>query len=162
MEEKYNIDIIEDSEIVRSLLSYELSKNPNYNVSAFVSGDDYFSSNPNSDVLILDYHLDSENSKAENGLDIMKKAKKNKTSLPVIFFSGQSKLNVVIQIIKKGATDYLLKDSDTFIEDVLYAINELTSHKRGVVRLDLWKKSLTRTLLAILAIAFCAFTIAWI
>ena len=62
------------------------------------------------DLVVLDYHLDSVNPTAMNGLQVLKKLKLRFPFVPVIFLSGQEKAELAYNTIKYGAWDYILKN----------------------------------------------------
>ena len=64
-------------------------------------------------VILLDYNLDTRNSKALNGIQVLMQLKK-KFKCPVIFLTAQERPDVAANIIKYGAADYVLKDQQSF------------------------------------------------
>ena len=139
--ETYKIDVIEDSEIVGSLLKYELEKDPSYFVEVFLSGEDYLSEARNPDLVILDYFLDSSAKKSMNGIAVLKEIKKIRKKVPIVFFSSQNKLRVVISALKKGATDYVSKDSDNFIDDIVKSVKDIFAQQKGIIKGMAWRKA---------------------
>ena len=65
------------------------------------------------DIIVLDYQLDAENTKALNGLQILMKFKKLYPA-PVIFLTAQEKPEVSANLIKYGAYDYVVKNQQAF------------------------------------------------
>src|SRR5436190_23935051 len=66
------------------------------------------------DIIILDYHLDSINAEAMNGLQVLKKLKDHFPHVPVIFLSSQEKSEVAANTMKYGAYDYIVKNENAF------------------------------------------------
>lgn len=58
------------------------------------------------DVYLIDYALG-----ADNGLELLKEAKKNNISSPFIILTGQKNHNIDMQALELGAYDYLVKDN---------------------------------------------------
>lgn len=57
------------------------------------------------DVAVLDIDYDGD----KNGVDLLKQIKKLKSELPIIMFSSISDISKVVQCIKLGANDYVVK-----------------------------------------------------
>ncbi|MCB9397848.1 MAG: response regulator [Acidobacteria bacterium] len=57
------------------------------------------------DVCLADYHLGSI-----NGVEVLKWFRKNHANLPLIFVSGVIGEDYAVDLVKDGATDYVLKD----------------------------------------------------
>jgi two-component system OmpR family response regulator len=66
------------------------------------------------DVIILDYHLDSIESGAMNGLEVLMKMKERFPKTPVIFLSHQENIEVAANTIRFGAYDYVVKSESAF------------------------------------------------
>ena len=146
MKTKWTIDIVEDNEIVRSLLKYELEKNSMYRVRTYECGEFYMlgKEKEEADILVLDYFLDSQNKTSKDGLAILNELEKQGFAKPVIFFSGQQQLGVVIKALKNGAVDFVSKDSDTFIEDINLAVYQIVRKYRMHKAEILFKRNLIK------------------
>ncbi|REJ82404.1 MAG: response regulator [Bacteroidetes bacterium] len=66
------------------------------------------------DMIVLDYHLDSSDPAAMNGMQVLKKLKTRFPDVPVIFLSGQEKAEVAANTMKYGAYDYVVKNEHAF------------------------------------------------
>ncbi|HNQ61199.1 MAG TPA: response regulator [Bacteroidia bacterium] len=66
------------------------------------------------DLIVLDYHLDSVDPTAMNGMQVLKKIKERFPNVPVIFLSGQEKAEVAANTMKYGAYDYVVKNENAF------------------------------------------------
>jgi DNA-binding NtrC family response regulator len=146
----YKIDIIEDSSIVAQLLKHELEKEPSYSVEVFSNGEDYLLKPRSADLIILDYFLDSDEKEAMNGLAVLKAIRNLKNQVPVVFFSGQNKLRVVIKALKRGATDYVSKDAENFIDDIVSSVKQIKERRNSAKSRLAWKKALKTGLLSAL------------
>lgn len=106
--------IIDDEEMIREMLKDFISeKFPGYEVSVFVTGEaalQHIYVKP--DLIILDYFLNSKDSTAKNGVEILKQIKNVMPDVPVIFLSGQESPVIAVDIIKYGAYDYVIKNEN--------------------------------------------------
>lgn len=106
---KYNLVIIDDHPIVIEGLNILLSKIENINVTAsFNKGNSIFGYNDFSkiDILLLDVFLPDI-----NGIDLCLKLKKAHPKIIILAMSSQSERSIVMQMIKNGASGYLLKSA---------------------------------------------------
>jgi len=149
---KMNIALVDDDEQMREMLSDFLTeKYPESHIETYSNGEDaikHITQEP--DLLILDYHLDSNDPTAMNGLQILKKLKESFQNLPVIFLSGQEKAEIAANTIKYGAWDYVVKNENAF-----HRIEILITNITGNVELkkNLGTQKFFNRLLAILLIA---------
>jgi two-component system OmpR family response regulator len=79
------------------------------------------------EVIILDYHLDSIESKAMNGIEVLKRIKELLPSVPVIFISSDENPEVATHTIKYGAYDYITKNESAF-QRMEIMVNNSTGH----------------------------------
>ena len=104
--EPLKVFIVEDDVITAKVLAESLQKEGNYNVEVFNTGKDFFDNlYKNPDVISLDYLLPDY-----NGMDIYKKIRKFNPAIPVIIVSGQQDIGTALEILRKGAYDYVMKD----------------------------------------------------
>lgn len=68
------------------------------------------------DIVVLDYHLNSKDKTASNGMDILKELKKHNKALPVIMLSSQKSYATASKTIMYGAMHYVIKGQDAFEE----------------------------------------------
>jgi two-component system OmpR family response regulator len=111
------------------------------------------------DVIILDYHLDSIETGAMNGLEVLLKIKERYPKVPVIFLSHQERIEVASNTIRFGAYDYVVKNESAFhrIEILLNNIfgqAELKKHLGA-------QKFFNRLLFILLIVLVVGFVIAW-
>jgi DNA-binding NarL/FixJ family response regulator len=62
----------------------------------------------------LDYHLNSVQKDAANGMEILQVIKKYFPAAHVIMLSSQERYSLALQTIQKGAEQYVVKDEDAF------------------------------------------------
>lgn len=107
--------IDDDAQMLEMLKDFFEGKYPAAVISAFKTGEESLSSiivQP--DLIVLDYHLDSIDAMAMNGLQVLKKIKERFPNVPVIFLSGQEKAEVAANTMKYGAWDYIVKNENAF------------------------------------------------
>lgn len=114
---KLNIFIIDDDKMMSMLLCDHLESQGRYNVSVYNTGEEALKNIFDApDVMILDYHLDSEVSGAKNGIEILDEVKKRNKNIKVIMLSSQEQYSVATQSIMKGAIHYVIKGTESFGE----------------------------------------------
>ncbi|HEY3876188.1 MAG TPA: response regulator [Candidatus Kapabacteria bacterium] len=90
-------------------------KLPGTAVRIFNTGEDALAGlNFEPDIAVLDYQLDSIKPDAMNGIQILSKLKERFPELPVIFLTGQDRIEVASNTIKYGAYDYIVKNETAF------------------------------------------------
>ena len=107
-ENPFRVFVVEDNEWYNHLLVHNLSLNPDYQVSSFQNGKDCLDNlNKAPDVVTLDYRLPDM-----TGIEILKRIKRENPDIQVIMISEQSDINVVVDLLKEGAYDYIVKTND--------------------------------------------------
>ncbi|MCD4737265.1 MAG: response regulator [Bacteroidales bacterium] len=117
------IFIVDDDEMLTEVLSDYLTRNVPHEISIFHTGEDclqQISGIP--DVIILDFHLNTVNKEAENGLAILSVIRKHLPNIRVIMLSSQENYTIAAKTLMKGAEQYVIKDEDAFekIAKMLY------------------------------------------
>ncbi len=103
-----HISIIEDNEWYADLLEYHLQLNPDYTVSKYANGTDFLKNySQKTDIITLDYSLPDIKCDA-----LIHKIRERDSNIPIIIISGQEDINTAIDLLKKGAYDYIVKDED--------------------------------------------------
>ena len=117
--------VVEDSRMFREMITDRLRNNDNITVEQFGTGEDCLNKmHNNPDIVILDYHLDSIQEDAKNGLEILKAIKKVAPAVEVVMFSSQASYGVAAQTIGKGACHYIIKDEKAY-DELERVMNEL-------------------------------------
>ncbi len=112
---KKNIFIVDDDELFSSILMDQLSKNRMLDVHLFSTGEEALNAIALEPfVVILDYHLNTIQKNAANGLDILKELKKTLPKVHAIMLSSQTKYGVAANSIMEGAEQYVMKDETAF------------------------------------------------
>lgn len=101
--------ILEDDRWYGTMLEHFLTLNPDYSVKRFETAKDFFNAlHENPDVITLDYSLTDT-----DGEQVLKKIKTIAPDTKVIIVSGQEDVGTAIKLLKTGAFDYIVKDSET-------------------------------------------------
>ena len=105
----FKVFIVEDDLWYSSMLEYYLSLNPDYSITKFESAKSFLAKlHEKPDVVTLDYSLPDM-----NGDKLLKQIKDNAPDTKVIIISGQEDVKVALDLLKKGADEYIVKDEDT-------------------------------------------------
>lgn len=124
-EKPFRIFVVEDDEWYNRLLVHNLSLNPDYDIESFSTGKgclDNLYKEPN--VITLDYRLPDM-----KGLEMLKKIKAENEDIQVILISEQSEIEVVVELLKFGAYDYIVK-SDDIRERLLNTVQNIRKGER--------------------------------
>ena len=107
--DSFKIFIVEDDLIYAKILAHHLSHNPEYETEIFRDGRSLLKNlYKNPSIISLDYNLPDM-----SGMEILKRIQEFNSELPVIIVSGQQDILTAVEILKKGAYDYIIKDQDT-------------------------------------------------
>lgn len=105
----YNIYIVEDDEFYGSMLEHYLSLNPDYQVRRFSSAAAFLRSiHEKPDVVTLDYSLPDS-----TGDKLLQQITEISPDTRVIMISGQNDIQVAVDLMKKGAYAYIVKNDET-------------------------------------------------
>lgn len=85
-------------------------------------------------IVVLDYHLDGIRPDAANGLEILRKIKRQYPGVDVIMMSAQDQLKVGLETLDAGATDYVIK-GETAMLRVQLILHQLLERRS----MDQWR-----------------------
>lgn len=111
--------LVDDDDMYLKTAVHTLSQNRSFDIKSFTSGEKALEAakiakrKPN--VIVLDYFLNTEESSAISGLEILKQVKQEKINTEVIMLSGQENIDVAVNSVKYGAYDYVVKNKSAFI-----------------------------------------------
>ncbi len=122
--EQFRIFIIEDDPWYGEILEYHLSLNPDYEIYRYTTGKECLANLSKRPGLIsMDYSLPDT-----NGVELLKRIKQQSPDTPVIVISGQEDISTALDLLKKGAYDYFIKDDNT--KELLWnAITRIREHQ---------------------------------
>ncbi|MDX5346008.1 MAG: sigma-54 dependent transcriptional regulator, partial [Hymenobacteraceae bacterium] len=104
----FKIFIVEDDIWYSELLEYHLSLNPDYEIYKYHSAKDCLQNlHQKPSVVTLDYSLPDK-----NGADVLKKIKEFDPEIQVVIISGQEDIATAVDLLRKGAYDYIVKDEE--------------------------------------------------
>ena len=131
------IFIVEDDELYGEMLKYHLSLNPDNEVLLFTTGRGCLENlYKNPDIISLDYGLPDI-----SGNEVIKKIHEHNPKIPVIIVSGQEDVSTAVQLLRDGAYDYIVKDSDT--KDRLWnVVNKIKENLALKSEIDYLKKEI--------------------
>jgi DNA-binding NtrC family response regulator len=129
----YNIFIVEDDPWYGEILAYHLALNPDYKITRYETGKECLSNmHQKPDLITIDFSLPDM-----KGDKLFKKVRDINPQVPIIFISSQEEISVAVDLLKMGASDYLVKDEAT--KDLLWnsiiRIRENQSLKKEVEHL---------------------------
>jgi DNA-binding NtrC family response regulator len=121
------------------MLEYYLSLNPDYVITKFDTAKSFLSKlHEKPHVVTLDYSLPDM-----NGDHLLKQIKENSPDTKVIIISGQEDVKVALDLLKKGANEYIVKDEDTK-DRIWNAINNLRENIELKQQIETLKEEVSR------------------
>lgn len=102
---------VEDDQFLGSIIKKNLEKIEDTEVQHFLNAQDCLSNlHQNPDIITIDFLLPDM-----TGLELMEKIKNYDDSIKCVIVSGQDKVEVVLDVYKKGAADYIMKNDEAVI-----------------------------------------------
>jgi DNA-binding NarL/FixJ family response regulator len=109
------IFIIDDDEMLTMALSDYLTRSVSHDIQVYHTGEEALKRlDEEPDVVVLDFHLNTVNQSAANGLEILKQIRKQMPNVRVIMLSSQESYGKAAQTIQKGAENYVIKGEKSF------------------------------------------------
>jgi two-component system OmpR family response regulator len=113
---KIKLFLVDDDVMFLRLLEIDFVQQTDFAFESYATGElcvKNLSNKP--DVIILDYHLDSVEKNAMNGIETLDKIKAFNPNIPVIMLSSQDKIDVAINCMHHKAFDYIVKSETAFM-----------------------------------------------
>ncbi len=153
MSNRIKIFLIDDNEYTRAQLARQLHQLMDCNVLTFPSASSFYKGMYRTpDVIISDYYLTENDSNTKNtGGEILAKIKKNYKDIPVILYSSKANAETIVDLIKKGASDFVSK-TDFNGAEFGQKISEITYRELQRIE-DIYKKRRTMQTLFTLFVA---------
>ncbi|CAG5076391.1 sigma-54-dependent transcriptional regulator [Parvicella tangerina] len=102
------IFVVEDDDWFNKLIVHTLSLNPDHEVISFKTGKDCLRRlNESPDVITIDYRLPDM-----TGDELLEKVSESDRRIQAIVISEQNEIQTAVDLLKKGAYDYLVKSED--------------------------------------------------
>lgn len=163
MKKKKKIWVIEDSIILAEMIKVSLETKFSCEVICYDSPDNLIEhiDHGNPDIITLDYNFNGSEVEMNNGLDFLIALRKQ-SDVPVIVFSGQRDMATAIEMLSKGANDYIDKDKDDFLDELIDSVNDvigLLDSNAQLNRLERKKKDLKKYFVLLLLIGVSFFTL---
>ncbi|MEO9482248.1 MAG: sigma-54 dependent transcriptional regulator [Ekhidna sp.] len=137
--QSFRIFVVEDDEWYRKLLVHTLSLNPDHTVKAFSDGESMLKELKKKPQLVtLDFRLPDY-----TGSDLFDKIKAIDPSIEVIIISEQQDIETAIDLLKRGAYDYLTK-TDDIRDRLIHVLNKLGKNKKLEARVETLQKEVER------------------
>ena len=127
------IFIVEDDIFYSKLLKNTLDRLDCYDVTVFHNGQDAIDNlYQNPDIITIDHNLPDM-----TGIEILKQVRKLAPKVVPIYMSGQDEIQVVLDVYKQGAKDYIMKEENAvlLLQKSLENITENINLKREVEEL---------------------------
>jgi len=125
--QKLNISIVDDNKLVVIALKNYLTKKfgTKIKITSYYDGESCLKKiGGKTNIVILDYYLNSENKNAKNGLEIIKAIKKCNSQTEVIMLSGNEDIAIPVEARKAGAIGYIVK-GDNALDKLILFINKI-------------------------------------
>src|SRR3990167_1517919 len=104
----FKVFILDDDEMFGKLVEYSLRYEPELEVHRYLSGKKMLADlHKKPSIVILDYSLSDM-----NGMDVFKQVNAFSNEIPVIMLSGQSNVEIAINMLRKGVRDYIIKSEE--------------------------------------------------
>jgi DNA-binding NtrC family response regulator len=115
-EEKIKLFLVDDDKFFLKVLELQLLEQADFYIETYATGERCIQNLSNEpDIIILDYHLNSFEKNAMNGIHTLDKIKAFNPDIPVIILSAQDKIEVAIECMHHRAFDYVVKSETSFL-----------------------------------------------
>lgn len=136
-ENVFSICVVDDDDLFLKSLKHFLQDKwqDRIKIRLFHSGEEFLKYIPKhkTDIVILDYVLNSFYPFAMDGQSVLQKIKQTDPDTKVIMLSGQDKIEVALKSIQSGAFDYVIKNDITFLKvqnSIKSAIESISNFNR--------------------------------
>ncbi len=124
MSKRKLIFIVDDDPFINQLVIKRFNSEE-YLVEPFEYGEECIDAlERNPELIILDYYFFKSGVKVLNGMEIFDKIREKKPDVPIVMLSGQERGDIVLEMARKGISDYIIKDN-SLISNLEKAISEI-------------------------------------
>jgi len=124
MSKKPLVFIVDDDSAILKLVEYSL-QDDRFNIKLYSYGEDCLKElGHKPDLVILDYNFYNDTNSAMNGLSILKEIKTFNPDIPVVMLSSQEDGATVLELMKEGIEDYIVKGKN-FTQKLKEVISEI-------------------------------------
>ncbi|NLI25471.1 MAG: response regulator [Bacteroidales bacterium] len=118
MEKEKLVFIVDDENIILSLVEYVIGSQAGIRLQTFSSVDECLAAlSMEPDLVVTDHHFGNQGDQPATGLDLLRSIRKVQKDLPVLVLSSHDDPLLKEQYRKEGATGYLTKN-DYFVNDL--------------------------------------------
>jgi two-component system OmpR family response regulator len=157
-----SIFLVDDDKMFLSPLKHVLKEKTksNIHIETFDTGEDCLGKlHLEPSIVVLDYHLNSNNPNAMNGIEVLRKIKSESAATTVVMLSSQDKLDVASDSIKGGAYDYVPKSESAFvrIENIVNNIVHNIKKAREKKSFEKWNYVIAASVLILILLDFVVY-----
>lgn len=108
---QYKVFLVDDEPMVHKLVSGQLKLIDGLEIKSFHNGEELIQEiDQHPDIIVLDFHMDTVKENAMNGMETMMQVLELSPETKVIMLSSQDAIGTAVNVLKKGAVDYIVKD----------------------------------------------------
>ncbi|HET7819170.1 MAG TPA: response regulator [Bacteroidia bacterium] len=154
--EKLTIFVVDDSSLALDAITKALQQNIHCTVRGFTSAEDCMHRMEDGlpDLILSDYNLDGLSEHKMNGDRMLARIKMKYPSIPVVMYSSDNSIDVVLKLMRLGAIDFIPKEKN-FVQ----TISDITLKQINQIKLNLEQKVLLRNLVLFMGVAITIWTI---
>lgn len=161
-ENVFSICVVDDDDMFLKSLKHFLQDKwqDKIKIKLFHSGEEFLKYTPKhkTDIVILDYVLNSFYPFAMDGHSVLQKIKQTDPDTKVIMLSGQDKIEVALKSMQSGAFDYVIKNDITFLK-VQNSIKSATESISNFNRKQIYKRFFVAITICIIILFMATFII---
>jgi len=136
-----NIFILDATPTLSSIIKEELELTSTCKVSCFNNQPDFLKAlYQTPDIIIIDPEINTENSEF---LLFFNKIRRSSPAAKIILFSNLSNLKLGLELIKKGAVNYINKKDKTYLQEIKKSINIISKIKENNQKIEDVNQKLT-------------------
>jgi DNA-binding NtrC family response regulator len=146
-----HIVFVEDNQFYADTILTGMEGNPKYSIDHIADEDGLKRIDIDDvDVFILDYFLKNKSGEVKTGEAILDLLNDKYPGKPVIMLTGLKEIEKAMALLKKGATDFIVKDEFALdnLSNTLEKILEVSAYKEQIQHLEAKTKRYKRRLLA--------------